>query len=78
MTDSYKPPQDIESAQGRKFLEALADLLNRRCRKGTTAERPTPSTSQFGFMYLDTTLDADGLPIFWQGSKWIRADGSDA
>lgn len=78
MTESIKPPQDIASFQGKKFLERLADLLNARCQKGTTAARPTPSAGQFGRMYLDTTLDADGLPIFWTGTKWVKADGTDA
>lgn len=46
--------------------------------KGVTASRPTPSATDVGQMYLDTTLDADGLPIFWQGTKWIKADGTNA
>ncbi len=46
--------------------------------KGATAARPTPAATDYGAMYLDTTLDADGLPIFWNGAKWIKADGSDA
>jgi len=47
-------------------------------KKGATAARPTPAATDYGVMYMDTTLDADGLPVFWQGTKWIKADGSDA
>jgi hypothetical protein len=48
-------------------------------KKGNTAGRPTGlGVYDIGFSYYDTTLDADGLPIFWQGAKWIRADGTDA
>lgn len=47
--------------------------------KGNTASRTTGlTTADFGRMYLDTTLDADGMPIFWQGTKWILATGADA
>lgn len=50
-----------------------------RVDKGASGSRPTPlATGQMGAMYLDTTIDADGLPIFWQGTKWIKADGTDA
>ena len=40
-----------------------------------TANRPTPSTTDVGLMYFDTTLDADGHPIWWNGSAWIDAQG---
>jgi len=53
-------------------------IIRRRVEKGTTPNRPIPLYMEYGRMYLDTTLDVDGLPIFWQGSKWIKADGTDA
>jgi hypothetical protein len=46
--------------------------------KGSTANRPSPSTIDIGVLYLDTTLDADGKPIWWNGTKWIDATGADA
>lgn len=52
--------------------------LRRRILKDTTPNRPTMVTNDVGALYLDTTLDADGLPIWWNGAKWIKADGSDA
>lgn len=45
---------------------------------GTTAQRPSLLLTDIGATYMDTTLDVDGLPIWWNGIKWIRADGSDA
>ncbi len=47
-------------------------------RKDTTANRPTLSSNDIGYMYMDTTLDADGKPIWWNGTKWIDATGGDA
>lgn len=47
-------------------------------KKDTTANRPTLGANDIGATHFDTTLDADGLPIFWNGSKWIKADGSNA
>ncbi len=46
--------------------------------KGTTAQRPSPllATGQFGILYMDTTLDADGKPIWWNGTAWVDATGA--
>jgi hypothetical protein len=46
-------------------------------KKDTTANRVAPAASDVGLLYLDTTLDADGYPIFWQGTKFIKSDGTD-
>lgn len=40
---------------------------------GATASRP--SVCYVGQCYFDTTL---GLPIWWNGSAWIKADGTEA
>lgn len=44
-------------------------------RKGTTSARPALSNSIFhiGFLYFDTTL---GKPIWWTGTKWVDATGT--
>jgi hypothetical protein len=55
-------------------LKSVAYALN----KNTTGNRPTPTAYDIGMTYMDTTLDADGLPIWWNGSKWIKSDGTDA
>jgi hypothetical protein len=52
----------------------VIDLPN--AAKGTTAQRPTLLASQVGFTYLDTTLDADGKPIWWNGTAWVDATGA--
>lgn len=44
--------------------------------KGDTASRPTPHADDVGLRYLDTTLDADGLPIEWNGSDWVDGAGA--
>lgn len=46
--------------------------------KGTTAARPTLLASDVGFNYLDTTLDPDGKPIWWNGTAWFDATGAAA
>lgn len=52
-------------------------------RKDTTANRPTKGTLGLasdlgwaGYLYFDTTLDADGKPIWWTGSAWVDATGA--
>ena len=45
-------------------------------KKGTTAGRPTLTVNDTGVLYLDTTLDADGKPIFWTGTAWVDATGA--
>jgi len=44
--------------------------------KGLTAARPSPNALDIGLAYLDTTLDADGKPIWWNGSAWVDATGA--
>ena len=43
--------------------------------RNTTASRPTPDANDIGLVYLDTTLDADGKPIWWNGTAWVDATG---
>lgn len=45
-------------------------------KKDTTANRPTPAAADIGLAYLDTTLDADGKPIWWNGTAWVDATGA--
>jgi hypothetical protein len=42
----------------------------------TTGSRPTLTSNDAGVIYLDTTLDADGKPIWWNGTSWIDATGT--
>jgi hypothetical protein len=44
-------------------------------KRDTTANRPAPNASDIGLQYLDTTLDADGKPIWWTGTAWVDATG---
>ena len=44
-------------------------------KKNTTANRPTLAASDIGAVHLDTTLDANGKPIWWTGTAWVDATG---
>jgi len=44
--------------------------------RNTTANRPTLGAIDVGQMYFDTTLDADGKPIWWTGTAWVDATGA--
>jgi hypothetical protein len=45
--------------------------------RDVTANRPSVSGNKdTGTMYLDTTLDADGKPIWWNGTAWVDATGA--
>lgn len=48
----------------------------RKVGKDITANRPTLQPSEFGALNLDTTLDADGKPIWWNGTAWVDATGA--
>lgn len=45
-------------------------------KRSTTANRPAPASTDIGMMFLDTTLDADGKPIWWTGTVWVDATGA--
>lgn len=44
--------------------------------RSTTANRPTLGVSDVGVIYLDTTLDANGRPIWWNGTAWVNSVGT--
>ena len=44
--------------------------------KGATASRPTIPSDGVGYLYLDTTLAANGLPIVWNGAAWVNSLGA--
>jgi hypothetical protein len=44
---------------------------------GPTANRPTLSADDVGVMFLDTTLATGGKPVWWNGSAWKDATGTD-
>ncbi|MNB69328.1 hypothetical protein D3C75_158560 [compost metagenome] len=45
---------------------------------GTSSRTPGLSVADRGVMYLDTTLNAGGLPIWWNGTAWVKHDGNPA
>lgn len=44
--------------------------------RGTTASRPALTGNDIGVNYLDNTLNANGKPIWWNGSAWVDALGA--
>lgn len=44
-------------------------------RIGSTGGRPALSANDAGYAYLDTTLHANGKPIWWNGALWVDAAG---
>jgi hypothetical protein len=45
-------------------------------RRDTTANRPVLTAADIGAVHLDTTLDADGKPIWWTGTVWVDGTGA--
>lgn len=56
------------------YFSAVFQLLTAMTQSGTTAKRPT-TFLWAGRNYFDTTL---GLPIFYKGPGWVKADGTPA
>lgn len=56
------------------WVDQITKATNLDYGSGTTADRPT-GTLLTGARYFDTTL---GLPIWWNGTIWIKADGTAA
>jgi hypothetical protein len=44
--------------------------------RNTTGNRPTLAAIDRGVTYMDTTLDADGKVIWWNGTAWVDATGA--
>ena len=51
-------------------------LSRQRFVRDTTANRPALGAADVGYQYFDTTLDADGKPIWWTGTAWVDATGA--
>lgn len=44
--------------------------------RGITASRPTLTANDNGVLYLDNTLNANGKPIWWNGTAWVDSEGA--
>lgn len=56
------------------FFNSIFVILSALTQSGTTAQRPT-TFLWVGRTYFDTTL---GLPIWYSGPSWVKADGTPA
>lgn len=45
-------------------------------RKSNTSGRPTPTVNEIGLLHMDTTLAANGKPIWWTGTIWVDSTGA--
>lgn len=78
---------DVTAPNTTSLFGPAAAVTRWNCRSkglnhGTTSNRPILSTNStiwqnhdVGYQYYDTTI---GKPIWWAGTKWVYADGSDA
>ncbi|WP_312176367.1 right-handed parallel beta-helix repeat-containing protein [Chryseobacterium sp.] len=66
-------PKFICTGANEQFTDAERRFITDKT-FGSTTERPTVNLYK-GQHYFDSTL---GKPIFWQGVKWVKADGTDA
>jgi hypothetical protein len=73
----YLPP-----APGRPQLPLLnsTQIIGLASGSGPSGERPTLQKGEdVGYQYFDTELNhGKGLPIWWSGTQWIKADGTTA
>lgn len=77
VTDSDTRDYDIQSGATTVIgVDNIGTVLGLSKRRGTTANRPALAAYQVGYTYQDTTLDADGKPIWWNGTAWIDATGA--
>lgn len=77
VTDSDTRDYDVQSGTHTVIGPDNYGLIQGLSKRiGTTANRPTLDSKQAGYPYLDTTLDADGKPIWWNGTAWVDATGA--
>jgi hypothetical protein len=57
-----------------KFMSDVSNYLIALTSSGTTADRPTKMLFT-GKTYFDTTI---GKPIWYNGTSWVKADGTAA
>lgn len=59
------------------FTGTLVNLPGGISFAGPTAQRPPLAAGQnIGLPYFDTSLGANGKPIWWNGTAWVYADGT--
>jgi hypothetical protein len=71
--DIGKPTRYVCTASGTPGTWRVDKYTTNR---STTGSRPTLTANDAGVIYLDTTLDADGKPIWWNGTSWVDATGA--
>jgi hypothetical protein len=67
-------PDKFVSQEHHRLHDRLASIASDVVSSGTTANRPTVNLYA-GKPYFDTTL---GLPVWYKGPGWVKADGTAA
>ena len=67
-------PDKFVSPEHHRLHDRLASIASDVTSSGTTGNRPTVNLYT-GKFYFDETL---GLPIWYDGSAWVKADGTAA
>jgi hypothetical protein len=67
-------PDQFISAEHHRLHATVAELITDLTSSGATAQRPV-TRLYTGRFYFDTTL---GLPIWYEGPGWVKADGTAA
>jgi hypothetical protein len=60
----------------RDWMRRVAQAVNIVVYRGGTGSRPALGAAEVGAMYFDTTLAANGKPIWWTGTIWVDAAGA--
>lgn len=76
MTTNFVDGSTVITAAWLNSVEAVREGIDAPTGKSTTANRPTPTANEIGLMYIDTTLAANGKPIWWTGTIWVDALGA--
>ena len=82
LTTPIQQPLYLDTAQKAmhpawvSFFDLLTKAANLKPAKGPTSSRPTLTTNDIGRLYFDTTLAAEGQPIWWTGTTWVDYSGT--
>ena len=74
---SYGEPAEYTCTVGNNSSATWRMAAQSGIARDTTANRPSAAAPEQGLQYFDTTLDADGQPIWWTGTKWVDSTGAD-
>ena len=68
------PGSNVSNLYNNAFMYIDADTYKEKYYKnaGNTKERPILNSTDIGYQYFDYTINK---PIWWNGEKWVDANG---